>query len=173
MNNAPPPGSNCGFFGTFFNTDLARARGVNLTAVARPLRWLSVAANYTHNDSRVLASPNAFDPALIAGNRLIRRPLNSGSLTMNAAFRRLNVNLAGYFTGVRTDSDFLFVGLNLTRNPGYSRFDLATSYNLGRGISLYARATNLLDKLYQDALGYPALGRDVRVGLNYRFSGRN
>ena len=170
---APPPGSKCPFFGTFFNTDLARARGVNLTAVAHPLRWLSVAANYTHDDSRVLASPNAFDPALIAGNRLIRRPPNSGSLTMNAAFRRLNVNLSGYFTGIRTDSDFLFVGLNLTRNPGYSRFDLATSYNLGRGVSLDARATNLLDKLYQDALGYPALGRDVRVGMNYRFAGRN
>jgi len=44
---------------------------------------------------------------------------------------------------------------------------------LGRGVSLYARATNLLDKLYQDALGFPALGRDVRVGMNYRFSGRN
>lgn len=169
----PPPGSNCGFFGTFFNTDLARARGLNLTAVARPLRWLSVAGNYTHDDSRVLVSPGAFDPALIAGNRLIRRPPNSGSLTLNAAFRRLNLNLTGYFTGVRTDSDFLFVGLNLTRNPGYSRFDLATSYNLGRGVSIYARATNLLDKLYQDALGYPALGRDVRAGMNYRFSGRN
>jgi vitamin B12 transporter len=170
---APPPGSSCGFFGTFFNTDLARARGLNLTAVARPLRWLSVTANYTHDDSRVLVSPSAFDPALIAGNRLIRRPPNSGSLTLNAAFRRLNVNLAGYFTGVRTDSDFLFVGLNLTRNPGYSRFDLAASYNLGRGVSIYTRATNLLDKLYQDALGYPALGRDVRVGMSYRFSGRN
>jgi outer membrane receptor protein involved in Fe transport len=170
---APPPGSSCGFFGTFFNTDLARARGLNLTAVARPLHWLSVAGNYTHDDSRVLVSPGAFDPALIAGNRLIRRPPNSGSLTVNAAFRRLNVNLAGYFTGVRTDSDFLFVGLNLTRNPGYSRFDLATSYNLGRGVSVYARATNLLDKLYQDALGYPTLGRDVRVGMSYRFSHRN
>jgi len=170
---APPPGSTCGFFGTFFNTDLARARGVNLSAVARPLRWLSINANYTHDDSRVLVSPNASDPALIPGNRLIRRPPNSGSLTVNAAFKRLNVNLAGYFTGVRTDSDFLFVGLNLTRNPGYSRFDLATSYSLGRGVSIYARATNLLDKLYQDALGYPALGRDFRFGMNYRFTGRN
>ncbi len=170
---APPPGSSCGFFGTFFNTDLARARGVNLAATARPSRWLTVAANYSHDDSRVLVSPSAFDPALIPGNRLIRRPPNSGSLTMNATFRRLNVNLAGYFTGVRTDSDFLFVGLNLSRNPGYARFDLATSYNLGRGVSMYARATNLFDKSYQDALGYPALGRDVRVGMNYRFSGRN
>jgi len=90
---------------------------------------------------------------------------------MNAAFRQFSLSMAGYFTGVRTDSDFL--GFGLTRNPGYARFDIATRYNLGRGVSLYARATNLLDKLYQDALGFPALGRDVRVGMNYRFSGRN
>jgi len=48
---------------------------------------------------------------------------------------------AGYFSGARTDSDFLFLGL--TRNPGYARFDLAASYAIGRGISLYARATNV------------------------------
>jgi outer membrane receptor protein involved in Fe transport len=79
--------------------------------------------------------------------------------------------MAGYFTGKRTDSDFL--GLGLTSNPGYARFDLSTSYRVARGFSLYARATNLFDKQYQDALGYPALGRDVRVGMNYRFGGRN
>jgi len=90
---------------------------------------------------------------------------------MNAAFHQLNVSLAGYFTGERTDSDFL--GLHLTRNPGYARFDLATRYNLGRGISFYARASNLFDKRYQDVLGFPALGRDIRLGLNYRFSGKN
>jgi len=32
---------------------------------------------------------------------------------------------------------------------------------------------NLLDKFYQDALGYPALGRETRVGMNYRFGGKN
>ena len=91
---------------------------------------------------------------------------------MNAAFRRLNVTLAGYFSGVRTDIAFLPTPIP-PRNPGYARFDISTRYNLGHGLSLYARATNLFDKFYQDALGYPALGRDVRVGMNYRFSGRN
>jgi outer membrane cobalamin receptor len=38
---------------------------------------------------------------------------------------------------------------------------------------LYARSTNLFDKKYQDVVGFPALGRDVRVGMSYRFSGRN
>ena len=90
---------------------------------------------------------------------------------MSAAVRRFSFLLAGYFSGPRTDSDFLGLGLN--RNPGYPRFDIASSYNLGRGISLYARGTNLFDKQYQDAIGFPALGRDVRVGMNYRFNGKN
>ena len=105
------------------------------------------------------------------GNHLLRRPVNSGNLWLNATFHRVNFNLAGYFTGVRTDSDF--DGLGFTRNPGYARFDFATSYNFGSGISFYGRVTNLLDKQYQEAIGFPALGRDFRLGLNYRLSGRN
>jgi len=176
----PPPGSGCSFFGNFFNTDLARARGVNLSMEAQPARWLTVTGNYTFDDTRVLASPNASDPALIAGSRLIRRPLHSGSLVLNATYRRLNVNLAGYFSGVRTDSDFLsfrFAGTCfgpcISQNAGYGRLDLATSLDLLRGVSVYTRVANLFDKQYQDVIGYPALGRDVRVGMNYRFSGKN
>jgi vitamin B12 transporter len=165
-----PPG--CPFFwGNFFNTDLARARGVNLSAETHLLHWFSIAGTYSYDDSRVIVSPNAFDPSQIPGNRLLRRPPQSGSLTLNAAFRRLSFTLAGYFSGPRTDSDFL--GLGLTNNPGYARFDVASGYSFGRGLTFYARATNLFDKEYQDVLGFPALGRDVRVGVKYQFSGRN
>ena len=157
--------------GTFFNTDLARARGANLSGDFRPRRWLSVKGNYSFDDSRVLKAPSAFASVELPGNHLLRRPVNSGSLILNTSFRGWTLSLTGYFTGVRTDSDFL--GFGITRNPGYARFDIASSYNIGRGISLYARATNLFDKQYQDAIGFPALGRDVRAGMNYRFSGRN
>ena len=157
--------------GTYFNTDLARARGVNLSSELRLRRWLSVNGNYSHDDTRVLESPNAFDPVQMPGNHLLRRPLNSGSLILNASYRHWNLNLTGYFSGIRTDSDFL--GFGLTHNPGYARFDLATSYLIARGVSFTGRVTNLFDKQYQDALGFPALGRDFRLGLNYRFAGRN
>lgn len=157
-------------FGYFFNTDVARARGLNLTVQARLTRWLTAAGNYTYDDSLVIKASAPFDPTELPGNRLLRRPANSGSLTFNAVYRRFVVTIGGYFTGVRTDSDFL--GLGFTRNPGYARFDIATHYEFGRGVSFYARAANLLDKHYQDALGYPALGREVRAGVRYSFSGR-
>ena len=127
--------------------------------------WLSIAGNYSYDDSRVLVSPNAFDPSQIPGNRLIRRPPQSGSLTASTAWRRFNLTFAGYFTGPRTDSDFL--GLGLTHNPGYARFDLAASYILTHGVSFYGRIANLADKKYSDVLGYPALGREFRVGVKY------
>jgi vitamin B12 transporter len=144
---------------------------MNFAGEATMFRWLRLSGNYTYDDSRVVESPNAYDPALIAGNHLVRRPVNSGSLTATAVFHRVSFLVSGYFSGVRTDSDFL--GLGRTRNPGYARFDMTADYELARGFSLYARATNLFDKQYQDALGYPALGRDVRVGMKYRFGGRN
>jgi len=165
-----PPG--CSFGGTYFNTDLARARGVNFSMESHPFHWLAIRGNYSYDDTRVLKSANPFaDPALQPGNPLLRRPLNSGSLNLNVGWRRMNWNFSGYFTGRRTDSNF--VDPAQFENPGYARFDLATSYLIAGGISFTGRVTNLFDKQYQDAIGFPALGRDFRLGLNYRFSGRN
>jgi vitamin B12 transporter len=168
--STPPPGCPLSEFnsfgaGTYFNTDLARARGGNLSAEARLTHWLTAAGNYTYDPTRVLAAPNASDPSEIPGNRLLRRPVNSGDLVLNAAFKRMNWNVTGYFTGRRTDSDFL--GLGLTNNPGYARFDFAGSYAITHGFSFYGRIANLADKQYQDAIGYPALGREYRIGVKY------
>jgi vitamin B12 transporter len=169
-----PPSPGCDFgTGSFFNADLARARGVLFSLETKPLSWLTLAGNYTFNDTRVLEAPNAFDPTGFPGNRLLRRPLHSGSFFLNAGWRALNFNLTAYFTGRRTDSDFQFPSLGLTRNPGYARFDLAVGYNFGSGISAYVRVANLFDKDYQDALGYPALGRDFRLGMRYTLRGKD
>jgi vitamin B12 transporter len=177
-----PANSMCfgGFEMLYFNTDRARARGLNWSGEAHLNHWLVLKGNYSYNDTRVLETVASAPPVEQPGNHLLRRPVNSGNLWLNANYRRLNFNIAGYFTGMRTDSDFdstiignVCTGPCITHNPGYARFDFATSYNFGRGISFYGRVNNLLDKQYQDAVGFPALGRDYRLGLNYRFSGRN
>ena len=170
---APPPGcppAELDFgFGTYFNTDLARARGTNVVLEARATRWLSLAGNYTYDDSRVLQSPNAFDPATLAGNRLLRRPVHSGNLILNASFHHMNWNLASYFSGRRTDSDFLNLGLS--SDAGYARFDFAGSYTVRHGVTLFGRVENLLDKEYQPTLGYPAYHRAYRLGMKFIVGG--
>ena len=154
----------------YFNTDLSRARGMNWSGEAHLNHWLLLKGNYSYDDTRILKTVSTAPAIQQPGNHLLRRPVDSGNLWLSASFRRVNLNLAGYFTGVRTDSDF--DGLGITHNPGYARFDFATSYNFSGGLSFYGRVTNLLDKRYQDAVGFPSLGRDFRLGMNYHFSGR-
>ncbi len=63
----------------------------------------------------------------------------------------------------RVDSDFL--GLGLQRNPGHARVDARLRYRPVRHLELFASADNLLDRQYQEVLGYPAPGRSLRAGL--------
>ena len=164
----PPP--NPDFCGSYFNTDLAIARGTNVTSQYRFRKWLFVNGNYTYNNSRVVQSPNSTDPSLMPGNHLIRRPVNSGSLGFNVSYARVNWNFIGYFSGVRTDTNFIDPGQ--INNPGYARFDMAASIRCTRGLFFTTRVINIFDKQYQDALGYPALGRWYMLGVRYNFAGR-
>jgi vitamin B12 transporter len=152
--------------GTFFNTNLARARGANISGEASVTRWLSASINYTYDSTRTLSAPTDpadLDPNYLPGSRLLRRPVNSGSAMLNASFLRMNWNLSGYFTGLRYDYNYP----EQIINPGYARLDLAANYNIARGFSFYGRIANLTNKQYQDAYGYPALGREFRVGVKY------
>ncbi|MHB8542277.1 MAG: TonB-dependent receptor [Candidatus Acidiferrales bacterium] len=172
---AVPPGCpaselNSFGYGTFFNTDSARAFGANTTIEAKPFSWLGIIGNYSYDDTRVLKAPNAFDPTQAPGNRLFLRPLHSADLILNAAFRRMDWNLAGYFVGRETDSDFLRFGL--TSNPSHFRLDLGTQFTVGHGVTAMANVENLLDHHYQDAIGYPALGLNYRAGLKYTWGGK-
>jgi outer membrane cobalamin receptor len=164
-----PPPSDCfddfGVAGTYFNTDLAVSRGARLSGTAHLEKWLSVTGNYTYDDSRVIAAPNAYDQTETAGNHLLRRPVNSGNVIVNATFRRMNWNLATRFVGVRTDSDFLYPPLGLTRDPGYVLVNLAASYRISRQLEFTGRVDNLFNEFYEDALGYEGYHRAYTAGL--------
>ena len=168
---ADPSQANCpAFFGNYFNTDKARAFGADSSVEIKAGRWVRIVGVYSYDNSKVLVSPNASDPALLAGNRLLKRPLNSGSVTVNAHVRGVNVNVVGNYVGRRADSDFL--GLGITTNPGYFRLDASMIVPLGHGFSTVGHFENLLDRHYQDAIGYPALGYNYRVGIRYVWGGK-
>jgi vitamin B12 transporter len=152
--------------GTYFNTDLAVARGANFAGEARLTRWLSSSANYTYDSTRTLSAPTDpadLDPNYLPGSRLLRRPVNSGNLVLNANYWRMNWNLSGYFTGKRYDYNFP----GQIMDAGYALINLAASYNVARGFSFYGRINNLANKQYQEVYGFPALGREFRIGVKY------
>lgn len=155
--------------GTYFNTDKSRAYGAQSNFEAKPLQWLRIAGNYTYDNSRVIDAPNYYDPTQAPGNRLFLRPLHSANLVANAGFRRMNWTLIGTYVGRRTDSDFL--GLGYTSVASYVRWDAATSYNFTRNFTFIGRIENIFDRRYQDAVGYPALGLNFRLGLKFLWGG--
>jgi vitamin B12 transporter len=161
---------NCpAYGGSFYNTDLARANGAFSKFEIKATRWLMISGQYTYDDSRVLKSPNATDPALIPGNRLLRRPLHSAFLMANTHVKYVNFNFSGTYVGRRADSDF--EGLGITSNPSYVRWDTAAFVPLKYGLTVTAQLQNLFDRQYSDAVGYPALGRNYRLGLKYVWGG--
>src|SRR4029077_7465103 len=121
------PQPNPNFCGSYFNTDLARARGMNLAGQASLGHGIFVGGSYSLDDSRILKSENPFlDPSQVPGNHLLRRPVNAGTVFLRAAYHGLDWTLSGYFSGVRTDTNF--IDPTVTNNSGYARFDAAVHY---------------------------------------------
>ena len=97
----------------------------------------------------------------------MRRPRHSGSLSVTWDWRKLTLSSTTVYAGRRTDSDFL--GLGLTSDDPYTKWDFAWTYRITRQISYVGSFENLLDKSYMEALGFPALRATYRTGLRVRF----
>lgn len=156
------------FQGSYVNLGKSRARGLELGASAAPVPGLTLSGTYTLLDTEILVSTADFDPVYAAGQALLRRPRHQGSLTAQGALRRVTLAATLVAVGRRADSDF--IGLGLDGNAGYARLDARAKVDLGRGLEAFVVAENLLDRVYMDVLGYPALGRGVRGGVRVRAS---
>jgi len=174
---------NCpAYFGSFFNTDKARAYGASSSFEIKAASWLQIFGNYTYDDSLTLIGEGGYDdPAMLPGSRLFKRPLHAANLIANAHFLRMNWNVAGTYVGRRADSDFdstfnangtctvdyAAENFCITSNPSYVKWDLANSIDLSHGFSTVAVVDNLFNRHYSDAVGYPALRLNYRLGLKY------
>jgi vitamin B12 transporter len=153
------------FQGSYVNLGHARARGLELSGEAA-LGALQLSADYTYLDGKVLVSTSSFDPVYAVGQPLVRRPKHQASASARVTSGRVDWAATLVRVGRRADSDFL--GIGLAENEGYTRLDGRVRARLGRGIEAFLVGENLLDRRYQEALGYPALGRSVRLGLRLR-----
>jgi len=107
-----------------------------------------------------------FDPVFAAGEALLRRPRHQGAIAAHARRGRTSGGAALVLVGERVDSDFL--GLDLRRSAGHARLDARLQVAMGAGVEAFVAGENVLDRDYMEVLGYPALGRTVRVGVRYR-----
>jgi vitamin B12 transporter len=151
---------------TWVNLEASRARGLE-SSVRSQFARIRVRGQYTFLDTRVTAAASPVSAATGIGQELPRRPRHSGSADVTATFRRGFVNFNTTFVGERQDSDG--IGLGIVRNPRYQKVDLGGSYALRPSVDLIVRVENLLNRRYEEALGYTALGRNALLGLNVRW----
>jgi outer membrane cobalamin receptor len=157
------------FVGQYVNINKSMAHGAEVEVKGRLTSRLVLNGGYTYDSTQVLEAPFAFDAFHAAGAPLLRRPKHSGSLLLNYLGSRWGANLGTSVVGRRADSDFF--GFGIDHAAGYARVDLGGWYALTSHVTAYANVENSLNKRYEEVVGYPALGINVRAGLRFRFGG--
>lgn len=162
------------FTGQFVNVNKALAHGAEIEAHARPPvlhERLRVDAVYIYTSTQILAAPLASDPLLSTGAPLIRRPKHSGNVLLSYSGRRMGAELGGSFIGHRADSDFLGLVPPITHAPGYALLNSGGWLAVAHHVTAYANIENLLNRRYEEAVGYPGLPFNIRAGLRFRIGG--
>jgi vitamin B12 transporter len=138
----------------------ARTQGVEVTLGVRPGFGLDILASYTYLKS---LDEN--------GQPLLRRPANTWSATGNyRLWDRVNLNSSLLYVGKRADIDPLT--FQTATNFKYVKWDVGASVTVLQGagflrqLTAFGKLENLLGVHYQEALGFPALGRRFMLGLS-------
>jgi outer membrane receptor protein involved in Fe transport len=166
---------------SFSSANLAnsRARGMELSFRLHPMQSLEMSGQYTFLDSAILALDGAstVDKPFTVGQQLLRRPRNSASYNITWHHRRLMLNTNAYFRGDELEVEpnmgvyACTIGFPcLFTNPGHIKANAGFSYSLQHGVEIYGRISNLLNRKYEETLGYPSLRLNFMAGMRFRFS---
>jgi outer membrane receptor protein involved in Fe transport len=88
---------------------------------------------------------------------------------LNYFGKRWGGDLAGSFVGRRPDSDFL--GFGIDHAAGYALVNVGGWFAVNRHITAYVAVENVLNRQYNEVVGYPALKANVRAGMRFRIGG--
>jgi outer membrane cobalamin receptor len=150
------------------NISNARARGIETLLSARLPRGLSATAGYTFLDAEVLAidrlgiAPPPFKP----GDPLIRRPRHQGWLESSWRGRSADLFVTLGTRGRTLDIDPTFGAFGgLFPARGYVVVGAGGAWRAGKVVQVFGRVTNLLDRRYEEVLGFPAPPRSLYAGI--------
>lgn len=152
----------------------ARARGLELAlSGARRIpvfrgAHLHARIAYTWLDAEVLAvdDNDAAPPPFTVGEPLLRRPRHQVSADVTAASGPLTLFVTGGGRSRVLDvepSFGTFGGLHYA--SGFQVWNAGASWRVARIGELFGRVENMFDRGYEEALGFPALGRRATIGI--------
>ncbi|MBV9827121.1 MAG: TonB-dependent receptor [Alphaproteobacteria bacterium] len=147
-------------FTSFVNIGRATTRGAEAFVAVHPFDPLTLRADYTFTLARDDTT----------GAELARRPKNKASL--NAALQvnpQTSLTAAILYVGpwIDVSRDGSVTGLMAS---GYTLVNLGASYDLGNGVTAFARVNNLLNRHYQEPIGFLHQGIGVFGGVRAAFN---
>ncbi len=152
--------TNAAFVGTYANVDQATTEGAESFVSIHPWEPLTLRADYTYT----YAEDDTMDEPLL------RRPRNKASVSgIWQATSRAQLSATVIYVGPWYDNNRDFTNLTPIPVPGYVLVNLAGSYDLGHGVTAFARIDNALNWRYEDPLGFDRPGLGVFGGLKVAF----
>jgi vitamin B12 transporter len=159
------------FAGQYFNVDRSLAHGAEVEFHSRLRSSLALDAAYVYTSTQILSAPDASSPNA-TGEPLLRRPKHAGSLLLNYFGKRYGGDVGGSFVGRRPDSDFLFGAIPPQDHAaGYVLVNLGGWFAVNRYMTAYVNVENVLNRRYNEVVGYPALKANFRAGMRFRLGG--
>ena len=156
------------------NISNARATGLELalTLRGRVMQWggldLAGRIGYTALDTEILAvdQDDAAPPPFEVGQALLRRPAHSFFADASVTSGRVTAFVRGNGRSTTLDvepSMGTFGGL--FDAPGYNAWSTGATVRAAKYLDVYARLENIFNRTYEEAFGFPALGRRFTAGL--------
>jgi len=155
--------------GQYVNVNEAIAHGAEVELQGRPASRIRTMLAYTYTSTQILRQPFAFDPLLMPGQPLLRRPKHSATAMITYLGPRWGGDVSSTFVGRRADSDFL--GFGIAHAPGYVVVNTGIWFRVHPRITAYVNGENLTNRFYEEVTGYPALGANFRAGIRFRVGG--
>jgi vitamin B12 transporter len=142
---------------TYGNIGRATTDGIESFIAWQALKALTLRLDYTFTE----ATDDVLD------QQLLRRPKNKGTLLAQwqaTSAWLLSLDVLAVGTWVDGNRDFSVSRLDA---PGYTTVNVATSYELNAHLALFARINNLLDRHYENPVGFlqPSIGAYAGIRL--------
>jgi outer membrane cobalamin receptor len=118
------------------------------------------------------------EAALIDGATRWQVFRHSASYNVTWRYGRLTLNTNAYIRGATLDVDptngvsaCTWYGMPcFFTNKGYTRMDAGFSFRIARGVEMYGRINNLLNRKYEEIFGYPANHANFMGGMRFTIS---
>lgn len=158
----------------YININKALAHGAEVELSGRISKRLSLDGAYTYTSTQAQSAPlcTPGSGCTATGEPLLHRPRHSGEVLLTYLTSKWGGSLAGTFIGRRPDSDFLFGAITpVDYAAGYGRVDLSGWRAINHYMTAFASVGNLLNKQYNDVVGYRGLRANFRAGMRFRIGG--